>query len=224
VPPGNTVSAMEEAIRMGAEMAEIDLRRLADGVIVCHHDATVDGEPLSTLDRPTLDRLTAAHGYQAPTLEQVVETCRGRIALDVELKEGGYEAEVLDLLAVMPSDQWVTKSFLDAAVATCRYLAPKAGSGLLLGTGDATDVLRTRLSEWRPTRRLRACDATFVSPNGALATSDFLRRMRGLGLPVWVWTVNEERAMIRMAKAGVDAVITDHPDVALALYREMASE
>nr|WP_254716678.1 glycerophosphodiester phosphodiesterase family protein [Actinomadura sp. WMMB 499] len=34
------------------------------------------------------------------------------------------------------------------------------------------------------------------------------------GLPVAVWTVNDPEDIARFAKYGVDAIVTDYPDVA----------
>jgi glycerophosphoryl diester phosphodiesterase len=47
--------------------------------------------------------------------------------------------------------------------------------------------------------------------------------MKRLGYPVWVWTVNEPKRMERMLTLGVDAIITDRPDLALGLQQRLAS-
>jgi glycerophosphoryl diester phosphodiesterase len=42
VAPENTLAAFEAAVDLGADFLELDVRRSADGEIVCIHDATVD--------------------------------------------------------------------------------------------------------------------------------------------------------------------------------------
>ena len=46
--------------------------------------------------------------------------------------------------------------------------------------------------------------------------------MKRLGYPVWVWTVNEPKRMAHMLKLGVDAIITDRPDLAIGLQKRLA--
>jgi len=56
-------------------------------------------------------------------------------------------------------------------------------------------------------RSLRVCDARFV------------RYMRQIGLPVHVWTVNDEAAMDTLLELGVDGLITDRPEVLRTVLR-----
>lgn len=219
---GNVLEAYELAIAMGAPMAELDVRRLADGTLVCHHDATVDGVPLATMDRAAMDRATASHGYRAPTLDEVAALARGRIQLDVEVKQAGFEAELLAVLQRhLTRDAFIAKSFFDPVVATLKTLEPRVRAGLLVGVGQPIETVRTRLSEFYPEQRILACHADFVSPYRGLVRLGFVRRMRRLGVPVVVWTVNDRAEMRRLVDLGVDALVTDHPDRAMDLLRRM---
>ena len=47
----------------------------------------------------------------------------------------------------------------------------------------------------------------------------YVAQARKLGLPVRVWTVDEEADMRRMIDLGVDAIITNTPDRLAALLR-----
>ncbi len=48
----------------------------------------------------------------------------------------------------------------------------------------------------------------------------YVARAHKLGLPVRVWTVDEETDMRRMIDLGVDAIITDVPDRLVALLTD----
>jgi glycerophosphoryl diester phosphodiesterase len=113
----------------------------------------------------------------------------------------------------------VVKSFHDRSVQALGAADPDATTGLLVGVGDPRPWVRTRWSEWRPEARLARCGAHFVGPNEQLVRGDFLSRMRRLGIEVWAWTVNEPMRMAQLMHHGVDALITDRPDLALALTR-----
>ena len=87
-PPENTIAAFTNAIDVGADMIEFDVRRTRDGELIAFHDAVVGGgAPVSGLTR---DEIEAAAGVRPPLLAEVLRACAGRIRLDVELKEDGY--------------------------------------------------------------------------------------------------------------------------------------
>jgi glycerophosphoryl diester phosphodiesterase len=221
---GNTTEAFELALTLGVEWLEFDVRRTADGEWVVHHDDQIGGTAVETLDLASVRALALPLGYRPPTLDEVLDQTRGRARLDVELKVVGGEADVLGRLQRWGSrDHWVVKSFHDRSVHALRRADPEAFLGLLVGVGDPVPWIRTRWSEWRPEARLRRCGADFVGPNEQLVRGSFLRRMARLGVEVWVWTVNDPARMAQLIDAGVDALITDRPDLALPLARGMGA-
>ena len=64
-----------------------------------------------------------------------------------------------------------------------------------------------------------ALGAQVVSPDFAWCDEEFVERAHRLGLGVLPWTVNEEADLRRMLEVGVDGLVTDYPDRALALLR-----
>jgi glycerophosphoryl diester phosphodiesterase len=206
----NTLEAFERAIAMGADAIEFDVRRTADGVIVVHHDAGIAGTD-TVIAQATLEEVRQAalsHGYRVPTLDETLRACARRIALDIELKEGGYERDIsqavreyYDLSGV------VFKSFDDVSVARLKEAEPTAIVGLLIG--------QNRRMIWRdffPGRRLRRCRADFVSPHWRLVRFGFVRRMRRMRMPVLVWTVDDALLAGILLKKGVAGIITNVPD------------
>jgi glycerophosphoryl diester phosphodiesterase len=219
---GNSLTAFERAVALGADMIELDVRRTRDGKLIAFHDALVDGQPVGSLTRA---EIAGATGHKPPRLAEVLELAAGRIGLDVELKEGGYVEAVLALLrpAIAAGDSVLT-SFLDDVVAEVKQRAPEALAGLLLGVARPRPWLRTRVSEIDPVPRARACGADFVAPHVAIARLGAVVRARDAGLPAFVWTVNDERTMGRLfAERHVAALITDRPERARALRKESAS-
>ncbi|HET6185285.1 MAG TPA: glycerophosphodiester phosphodiesterase family protein [Acetobacteraceae bacterium] len=57
------------------------------------------------------------------------------------------------------------------------------------------------------------------APDWATLAQDQVKEAHELGLRVIAWTVNDPAAMVRLAAWGVDALITDYPDLALATVR-----
>lgn len=87
--PENTIAAIREASKNGAEGVELDLEFTSDGVPILMHDETVDrttngSGPLSQISSSELSKLDAAAkhrlrekfaGERIPTLEEAVEEC-----------------------------------------------------------------------------------------------------------------------------------------------------
>lgn len=210
----NTIESFSLAISLGADYVEMDVRQTKDKKLIVFHDDIIDDTPIKFLTFDELNILTKATGYEVPLFEDVLKLCQGKIKLDIELKETGYEFKVLSLIKKYFSyDSFMIKSFLDTAVKKVKLLDKKVYTGLLLGYKDA-DIKR-RANEYLPYRRLKLIDADFVSPHYKLVTWDFMLRMRLIKKKVYVWTVNKESVMKKLFKKKADGIITDIPDVGI---------
>ena len=106
VAPENTLAALEQAIRDGAPIAEIDVQQLSDGTLIVMHDSNFKrtaGEDVCVWDAEA-DVLSALEvgsafsaayrGEQIPTLKEMLACAGGRITLMIELKYTGQEQEL----------------------------------------------------------------------------------------------------------------------------------
>lgn len=209
--PQNSLDALEDAIAIGCDAIEIDVRRTADGQIVLVHDARVRLRTVNRLDHQQLQSRMKAG--QAPLLEHALARAAGRIRVDIELKEDGYVADVMDAVQrhLRPGDYVVT-SFHDRILAQVRRHTPEARTGLLLAPRRHKDL----------ERRIATAGATFIAPHVSLTRTALFPWAADRGLALWVWTVNDRR-LLRTAihDARVAAVITDEPERALVLSRRV---
>jgi glycerophosphoryl diester phosphodiesterase len=212
----NSLEAFERAIRVGSDLIEFDVRRTRDGELVAFHDETVGGQPVGQLTR---EEIHARTGINPPSLIAVLDLTKGRVGLDVELKEIGYTDRVLEALSDgFEPDQLVITSFIDSVVSEAKRLMPQVKAGLLVGRGRPEHLLRTRLSELFPARRAKACGADFIAMHYRLADLGALSRAHGAGFPAYIWTVNDDERLRRyLGDPRVHAVITDVPARALEL-------
>lgn len=204
----NTIEAFTNAIDVGADMIEFDIRRTREGEMIAFHDASVGGAPVSTLTR---DEVGAAAGVRPPLLTEVLQACAGRIRLDVEFKEDGYVADVMAVLrAGFDPSQLVVTSFLPAVVAQAKEAFPEVKTGLLVGEDRSPLDLSGRLRELYPVDLARRVRADYLAPHYKLAGLGVVRRAAAAGLPCLLWTVNSP-ALIRRYAADprVAAIITD---------------
>src|SRR5436190_14710082 len=122
----NSLEAAQMAIDLGADMVEIDVRRTADGVLILHHDANVDGIPLHQLSFEALKGSVP----ELTTFVELLDVAAGRVKLDVELKEGGYENEVLqEIVTRFPLKDVVVTSSNPDVIAAVTAIAPEVRTG-----------------------------------------------------------------------------------------------
>ncbi len=209
------------AIELGVDYVEFDVRRTADGVYVTYHDPrTPSGHSITNL---TFEEVTAELGSELLTLHELLDIANGPVGLHIDLKEVGYEAEIVNLaLAHFNAGQFVITSLEDVSIRIIKEQFPQVRAGLSLGR-DADEVpvwrrLIVRLSELFPDRRLRRCHADFAAVHQRLARIRLLRYCARKRVPAWVWTVDDEAEIARfLADPRVTTLITNRPDVALRM-------
>jgi glycerophosphoryl diester phosphodiesterase len=217
--PG-TLESFRRAAESGFDYVEFDVRRLADGALAVFHDPACNGRALSGF---TLDDLSQEADYAVPLVEDVMTALRGLTRAHIDLKEPGYESRVLALAdAILGPAAYVVTTLDDAVIVTIKRGFPGVRVGLSLGRDLAGEPLRTwacvRVSELFPRRRLRACGADFVSVHHRLARLNVLRVAKRMGMPAFVWTVNDRKGLARFARSRVvECIVTDEPEEAARL-------
>lgn len=106
--PENTIAAYQKAIDLGCDYVEIDLRKTKDGRFVSVHNETVDaytqGEVTGKVNDFTLAELKELNigkrvgpGWEnerIPTFEEILQLCKGRIGIYLDLKEPDVKAQI----------------------------------------------------------------------------------------------------------------------------------
>ena len=220
--PENTLAAVERAILDGADWVEIDVQELADGTVVVMHDRDLKrlGGVNLNVAGSTYDGLRDVDvgswfapefaDQRIPTLQQVLDRCRGRARVTIELKYygpvGTLAARVIRIVEErgMASDV-VLMSLNQEAVRQAKALRPDWTVGTLTAVALGN---------------LARLDADPLAVNASLATRSFVRSAHRRGKAVHVWTVNDPRQMSVLVSRGVDNLITDVPAVARAVLDE----
>lgn len=218
----NTIEAFELAIGLHADMVEFDVRQTSDGVLIVFHDSTFADSPISWQSYHALQEAAEEKGFRIPTLEEVLRLCHGKIKMDIEVKETGFERKLVSILrSICDFDEYSVKSFQDAVPYKIKKIEPRIRTGLLLG--KEKNNLSGRFNEYFPLRRLKNCRADFVSPYYKIATWEFINRMKLYGYDTYVWTVNDASVMRKLLRYKAAAIISDKPDAVL-YYRQCMSK
>jgi glycerophosphoryl diester phosphodiesterase len=230
--PENTLEALQQAVGLGVDALEFDLRVSEDEALVVFHDATVDRttngrgavgrhtlRELRALDaghRFTVDRGRTfpwrGRGIRVPTFDEVLEACPD-LPLIVELKTAeASELAIRTIARHRAADRVLLGSFLDAA------LAPLRGRGVALSgsVADARRLLPSALLRRRVARP--GVDALCLPPSYHGVPVPVVGFAR-LGIPTHVWTVNDPARAVRYWRRGVTGIISDDPGPMLAARR-----
>jgi glycerophosphoryl diester phosphodiesterase len=215
--PENSVAAVTQALRQGADGVEVDVRLTADDVLVCVHDEFLlsgDGERLDVATSRSAELLLAANRTALATLPQVLAAAQhpagARVIVEAKPVTDPAVAErtavaLAEVLAAGAGSAAVTVSSFDpdllgAIRRACAALPVR--TALLGGTSvDATAVLRRARADGH--------DEVHLPLIAARRTPHAVGMARWLGLSVALWTVNRGRDLRWVAQLGVDAVITD---------------
>jgi glycerophosphoryl diester phosphodiesterase len=208
------------AIELGVDFVEFDVRRTRDGMTVVYHDdRTASRRAVNAL---TYRELADELGPEALTFDQLLDVAAGRVGLHLDLKEAGYEAEIVRAaLDRSPLDKLVITSG-DAVIRTIKEQFPLVRAGLSIGediNGFSPWLkLNVRLSELFPRARLERSHADFLAVHQQPAGLMVLRFCESHGIPAWVWTVDDEPGIARfIADPRVTTLITNRPDIAMRL-------
>ena len=226
VAPENTIPAFEAAVRLGADGIELDVQYSSDGKLVIIHDLELGSTTSGTgrVSAQTFEELrgldAGSHfgpgfaGTRIPSLDEALETSKGKLLVNIELKSLDITGAVLGVDVVETVrrhdmiDDVVISSFNPFALRRSKAAGPEIEHALLLSNDTAG------WTRWGLT--LRHSRANGLHPELPMTTPKYVATAHRRQMPVRVWTVNDEADIRRIAGFGVDAIITDVPDVARA--------
>ena len=92
--PENDLVGIQEAIDLGVDMVEFDVRRTNDNVLICYHDADINGTLISELSFNEINLLKK----RVFKLDEVIAICKDKIGVNLEIKEEGFEDKIVEYL------------------------------------------------------------------------------------------------------------------------------
>jgi len=258
--------AFDHGLALGADGLELDVHLSRDGVVVVHHDPTLErttnargairlktaaelaevdaGYQFRARDSDNLPAEAGSHkgagheedgvasgfsrkdqpgafpyrgqGIGVPTLREVLARYPVPIIIELKTPEAALaRATVDELRAAEAVGRVALGSFYGQGLHAARAYEPR------IATGAAREETRWALYKswvhW-PIRRpaFREFQVPERSGRTTIVTPRFVRHAHRAGLTVKVWTVDAHEDIARLLSWGVDAIISDRPDVAVA--------
>jgi len=212
----NTIESFKKAMLLGSDMIEFDVRKTKDEVLIICHNENIGDFLIKELDYKEIEEKI---GHKVPTLEETIEFLSGKIKVDVEIKEIGYEKEIIDLmLKYFKEYEFVVTSFEDQSIRKVKDFYPEIRTGLLLGKKKSNNLIKTKISEIFFEKRCKNSKADFLVLNWKLLCFGLLKRAEKMKKAVIVWTVDDEKKMKKFfTNENVEGIITNRPDIAIKI-------
>ncbi len=220
--PENTLAAFQKAVDLGADGVELDIQLTKDDQIVVIHDETIDrtSDGKGWVKDYTLEELRAFNYNRTkpeykhadiPTMREVFELLRPTgLFINIEIKTGvvfyeKIEEKILALTKEMGMEDRVCySSFNHYTVTRIHELKPDAEVGFLYADGPID------MPSYGVKHGVNALHPALYN----LQYDGFVKECKEKGLKLNVWTVNERPYMEMCCQYGVDAIITNYPDIA----------
>ncbi len=228
--PENTLLAFAKALSAGAGFIETDVHDSADGVAIVSHDA----ELVRVADRDVrVDQLTSAelrrvdlgHGQAFPTLAEALDAFPdARFNIDVK-SAGAVIPTVEAIRSLKAMNRVLITSFSEARRRAALRELPGVATSAAFGTGARMLAASKLRLGGRVRRILRSVDAVQLPERWKgvqVVTPPLIRMAHAAGVEVHVWTVNDPLDMVRLLDLGVDGIVTDRADLAMAVLRSRA--
>ena len=226
--PENTLEAFQLAIDMHAEGIELDVHLSRDGELMVGHDETVDrcSNGIGMIKNMTVAQLKeldfgvhfpAYAGAKMPTLEEVYKLMKPTgMMINVEIKSlpniyEGIEKKLDDLATAMGmQDQIIYSSFDHYTLVEMRRLNPKVPLGILYFH-----------AEYEPWKYAASIGVNALHPVYFSLLRPIVAGCEAAGITIHPWTVDKEDHLKWMYELGVEAVITNKPDLALKVRQQV---
>ena len=220
--PENTLAAFQKAVDLGADGGELDIQLTKDDQIVVIHDETIDrtSDGKGWVKDYTLEELRAFNYNRTkpeykhadiPTMREVFELLKPTgLFINIEIKTGvvfyeKIEEKILALTKEMGMEDRVCySSFNHYTVTRIHELKPDAEVGFLYADGPID------MPSYGVKHGVNALHPALYN----LQYDGFVKECKEKGLKLNVWTVNERPYMEMCCQYGVDAIITNYPDIA----------
>ena len=202
--PENTVAGVDAAYALGASGAEIDIQRTSDGYYVVNHDADfsrtcgVNKKP-SEMTLEEVKKLNV-DGEPVATYEEMLEACRGRLTLYVELKGETADQQMADdavriIKEYKMEDEAVLISLKYDLIDYIATNYPEMQTGYLafVSFGDTASL-----------------NCSYLALEEETATDSMIDAIHEKGKKIFVWTVNDEEDLYEFLNSDADEIITDN--------------
>jgi len=227
--PENTLLAFAHALALDVTHVETDVHVSADGVAMIAHDATLHrvagrAQRIDELTARELAKIDLGDDQYMPTLAEALDTFTdARFNIDVKTL-AVVEPAVDAIRAAAAEDRVLITSFSESRRRRALALLPTvatSASGPRFAAALLASVIRGGPAVRAALRGLHAVQIPERAMGLTTVTPARIRAFHAAGVEVHVWTINDEADMRRLLALGVDGIVTDRADIAMAVIASL---
>ena len=228
--PENTLAAFREAVRLGVQMIEWDVRMTRDGGLVIMHDPTVDRttDGHGAVSEKTLAEIkqldagswksAAFKGERVPTLEEALEIIPDNIWLNVHIK--GKSRELGRAVAgVIVKDHRLHQAFLTCREETAAGARQVQGNIMICNSerpAPGSDIDYAELSI-----RLKSNFVQFVRTDLGKNMPAMISKLKAHRIRINFYSSDDPVEMKQLFDSGIDFILVNHCAEALRVTDRM---
>jgi glycerophosphoryl diester phosphodiesterase len=220
----NTLLSFKEAISEGADMVELDMRKTKDDILIANHNRIIGRKLISKIHWADIEKINKRRNLEVPRLDEILKSLKGKIKLDIEMKEAGYEEEAVMMLKnYFSTDDFVITSSNGLSVKKIKNKFPEVKVGLILGIRKPQKIITGKILKILPSNKHILENADFFVPHWISVQFGFLEKAEKYNKSSFVWTVNNKRRIEKLLiDERVRGIITDKVSLALEIRKKIA--
>jgi glycerophosphoryl diester phosphodiesterase len=233
--PENSLQAMQLAIDCGSDSIEFDVHVSADGIPFVLHDENLDRTTSGTGRIPLLSsaeirRAKLKNNESVPSLADVLDLCRGKIAINAEIKSRTAEetATICEFLhRHWGSDQLIISSFQPLVIHTVAQDFPNLPRACLI---EPSGWSWPSFADTMPLNFMNANDTKILHPEASMIDQNMMDQAKNRGWIVNAWypmraeMIHREEHWAILYHLGVDGVCTNYPRQMRQWLNEVAEQ
>ncbi len=211
----NSISAFKKAIELKADMIETDAQITQDGTIILNHD---NGIKKTTNEKGFISRLTLneikkiplKNGEIMPTYQDLLDLCKGKIEINLEIKARRVEKLVTDI--TLKNDMLKEVVFSSFSLKTLKKIREYNDDARLAYLIIIQGSFIARLNYWM--KKLSELKVESINPFHMFISSKLVKEAHKKDISIYPWTINDSTKIRNLIEEkNIDGVFTDYPDI-----------
>jgi glycerophosphoryl diester phosphodiesterase len=205
----NTLDSFKLAVRLNADMIELDIRKTSDDEMIVFHNDRIGEKNVKEMSYEEINNIL---GYSVSKFIDVLKYFRGITKLDVHLKESGYEEEAVRLiLKYFDLGDFFICSEIPESLEKIKNIFPEVKTGLILGS-YFKDILSFIIRGFSKRGMLNS-SIDILIPRWQLTNRIVLNKAKKYNKKIIPWSVDNKKTAEKFLKQEViTAIITNKPD------------
>lgn len=245
--PSNTMTAFENAAKLGVDVLETDIHITKDGHLITIHDPTVDRTTngkgaVADLTLAEIQELDAGYdfkdlegnysfrgkGVYIPTVDEMFQAF-GNMKIEIEIKDDNpperideISSKLWDLIEKYQMEDKILIAAFDQDILTTFGEYAKGRVALSAGRQEVKSFVVFHKFFLRNlyVPKVDAFQLPVEDSGFDLTDKRLIKGAHRLGMKIHYWTIDDPRTMEQLIDAGADGILTNRPDLLLNLLNE----